>query len=273
MCDNFSVSWSEIAKEIQEDLSQVAKQLKDELTRGHPLLSSERLEIERSLILTPLLLVSAKMNRYDFSKLKPVGLALELLDLAVKRHYKSDGRWQMADGREEKSEVRGQNIVAETFRFPYGGLKTSATSDIRHPTSDINLALIAGDYYYAKALCLVAQLKDSRVIEILSQAVAFIAEGMAEESGHTDGLRKRASLYTAACHLGAYLSESDLETIELLKNYGENFGIAHQMIINGQESEQAKNFFEAARQALFFLPESSPRFYLANLLELCRGDL
>ncbi|MDI6689799.1 MAG: polyprenyl synthetase family protein [Actinomycetota bacterium] len=249
-----------VKKEFEREVS-----LPDSLVRtsaGHNAFKGQG-RSNRRFILTPLLLISAKFGRYNFRKLKPVAVALELLDLAVRKHY------------------AGTNID-----------QRRAQPETLNPKPEDNLALICGDYYYAKALTLVSALGDSRVIRILAEAIANIAEGEVLPGwpiGQGEGLRrvrdwerfyeklrKKASLQVASCHLGALLAECSEEMIVAFTYFGQNAGLVCELVkemyrFPEQESlklmEEARSFCERAREFLRVLPDNPYRDFLHHVID------
>lgn len=115
-------------------------------------------------------------------RLKPVAVALELLELGVRKHFGDSGR-------------------------NYGG-------------TDANLELITADRYYAAALRLVVALQDDRLIKILCEGLAEASEGYAfpEEAGSA---RRRDALAKAAhrlgCHMGGHREYKESTFIALIE--------------------------------------------------------
>ncbi|MFZ3062977.1 MAG: polyprenyl synthetase family protein [Actinomycetota bacterium] len=108
-----------------------------------------------------------------------------------------------------------------------------------YPLPVSNQALITADYYYARALTIVAGLGNSALIRILSQALMDVAEGQmmaVSFAGPLDvvlkdyyyGLRKRCAFYRAAAEIGGLISGVDEEVSFALKEFGERFGVAYE---------------------------------------------
>jgi len=102
-------------------------------------------------------------------------------------------------------------------------------------------AVIIGDYYFAKAANLMAQIGDSRIDALLSQAVMTICYGemlqftsqrkydqTVEEYYEKIG-RKTAVLMAASTFCGAMTSEQTDEAAETLRRYGHLLGMAFQI--------------------------------------------
>lgn len=199
-----------IFEEIQDDINLVLEDVKREAS-SHPLLGGEALEIREPLLAT-LLLFSAKFGQYDFERLKPAAIAVELLELAVEKHYPSGVELPSGKGKKKASEEAAVESTREE-----------------------NLALITGDYYYSRAILLVAGLKDVFAIKVLAEAIADVADAItmkisADLSGDhliqvfCDRVSKFVALYDAACHLGGYLSGVEETTLENLRGFGLGLG-------------------------------------------------
>lgn len=94
----------------------------------------------------------------------------------------------------------------------------------------LRLSLITGDYFYAKALSLVAPIGDQQIIFLASEAISDVARSEEKLSDRRldrvggDLLEQRAALYRLACHLGARLGGVGDERIRLLKEIGTKIG-------------------------------------------------
>lgn len=206
-----------IFEEIQEDIDLVLEDVKREAA-SHPLLSAEAREIREPLLAT-LLLFSGKFGKYDFQRLKPAAVAVELLELAVEKHYPKG--IELPEGKSGKKKAEADSL---------GEGAGPASS-----TREENLALITGDYYYSRAILLVAGLKDVFAIKILAEAIADVADAITmttspDLSGDaliqefSDKIAKFVALYDAACHLGGYLSGVEGDALENLRSFGLGLG-------------------------------------------------
>jgi len=192
---------------------------------GREIVSSTE-EEKTDLLQAKLLLLSAKFGNYDFEKLLPAALAVELFSLAFKRHYYS--------------------------RLP--------TPDSR----PINFSLIIGDFYYAKALSLVSSLNDVRVVEILAQTILSFTRGNSEELNGIERLSELASLHQTSCWLGALVGEVDEKVAEFLKAYGVNLGILYEAKNSSRDVD--KNCKNDVLKVLRFLPENDAKKELRLLI-------
>jgi geranylgeranyl pyrophosphate synthase len=103
-----------------------------------------------------------------------------------------------------------------------------------------DVALIVGDYLFAKAYALAAVLPDPQVIAIVAQTVFALCDGELGEVTSARGVPseqtylerielKTASLYAACCQGAALLARADPEHIAALGAFGTNLGLAFQI--------------------------------------------
>lgn len=104
------------------------------------------------------------------------------------------------------------------------------------------ISIVSGDYLYAKAFVLLAELKDVWLNEALAQCAHVMCEGemkqiekrrdflMSEEQYFKIIFKKTAILFQAACMGGAYFTGLDKKQIERLGRYGYSLGMAFQIV-------------------------------------------
>ncbi len=102
-------------------------------------------------------------------------------------------------------------------------------------------AIEVGDYYFAKATRVIAELGSPAVTSTIAEAMEAICGAQIDDvalRGSYPGDRssylkvvrgKTAALMAAACVAGAQLSGSDSETVDRLRRFGDMLGIAFQM--------------------------------------------
>lgn len=102
-------------------------------------------------------------------------------------------------------------------------------------------AIAVGDYYFAKATRLIAQIGNAGVTSAVAEALEAICASQIDDvalRGTYPGDResymrvirgKTASLFSAACASGALLSEASGEVVGALRRYGDLVGTAFQM--------------------------------------------
>src|SRR5207247_1966199 len=119
-------------------------------------------------------------------------------------------------------------------------------ADVRRNVPTVNamwdgdVALIVGDYLFAKAYALAAVLPKPEVIAIVAQTVFALCDGELTEVTATRALPtesaylqrielKTASLYAACCQGAALLADAEPEHVAALGAYGTNLGLAFQI--------------------------------------------
>lgn len=173
---------------IKRDLAETKEQLLESAFTGHKLLAEQACELS-DMPLATLLFAAASLGEYRSKELKPVAAGLELLRLAVEKHYRTEAN----------------NGFAK------------------------NLFLVTADYFYAQAISLAAILKKGFVVEHMVRAIADIAEvessrGKGEELN--DG--KSASLCKAAVNLGIKLGGCPPNLADNLVRFASLLGRIHQ---------------------------------------------
>ncbi len=103
-------------------------------------------------------------------------------------------------------------------------------------------SVLVGDFLFTKSFSLAVESQNWKILETLSKATTLMAEGEIEELVRTDDLslneetylsiiaRKTASLISAATRIGAILGNASEEKEEALSEFGQNVGIAFQLI-------------------------------------------
>ena len=132
-------------------------------------------------------------------------------------------------------------------------------------------AVLLGDYLFAKAGDYAAATGNLRVIRHFSQTLMVISSGELAQAYSAFNLeetrknylqritRKTASLFTMATESGAVLSMAPQASIEILRDYGHNLGIAFQIVddildFSGTEEELGKPIGSDLAQGTFTLP-------------------
>jgi secondary thiamine-phosphate synthase enzyme len=102
-------------------------------------------------------------------------------------------------------------------------------------------AIAVGDFYFAKATRLIAEIGNGEVTSAVAEALEAICASQIDDvaqRGAYPGDRdsylnvvrgKTAALFAAACASGALLSEAAPEAVEALRRYGDLLGVAFQM--------------------------------------------
>lgn len=119
-------------------------------------------------------------------------------------------------------------------------------------------AVLLGDIIFARAINLLASIRNHRALDLLTQCVSTICEGEIHQnslSHHPEVTEeiylgiiraKTAALYGAGCELAALLSGVRDEVVDAFSDYGMSLGTAFQIIddcldISGEESVVGKS--------------------------------
>jgi len=137
-------------------------------------------------------------------------------------------------------------------------------------TWDDDVALIVGDYLFAKAYSLAAVLPKPEVIAIVAQTVFALCDGELNEvtaarALPTEGAYfqrielKTASLYAACCQGAALLADAEPEHVAALGAYGTNLGLAFQITddvldVAGDETDFGKTVGRDLAEGMATLP-------------------
>jgi len=107
---------------------------------------------------------------------------------------------------------------------------------------DNKSSVLVGDYLFARSFQLMTETDNIRVLRILSDAAATIAEGEVLQMTAAQDLRtsediylqvvrgKTAALFSAATEVGGVIADMDEARIKALFDYGDALGIAFQMV-------------------------------------------
>ncbi|MBA83375.1 polyprenyl synthetase family protein [Thalassobius sp. S69A] len=136
---------------------------------------------------------------------------------------------------------------------------------------DNKSSVLVGDYLFARAFQLMVEPGNLRVLEILSNAAATIAEGevlqltaaqdlRTDESIYLQVVRgKTAALFSAATEAGAVIAGADETHVQALFDYGDALGIAFQIVddlldYQGDTKATGKNVGDDFRERKLTLP-------------------
>src|SRR5712692_10519646 len=139
-----------------------------------------------------------------------------------------------------------------------------------------DVALIVGDYLFAKAYALAAVLPKPEVIAMVAQTVFALCDGelgevtappaLPSESEYFERIElKTASLYAACCQGAALLADAEPEHVALLGAYGTDLGLAFQITddvldLVGDEEDFGKSVGRDLAEGMATLP----MIYAAN---------
>src|SRR3989441_2565498 len=213
---NDTATLSRLFAGIQSDLDQVDATFEERATSGLDILNSasmHALGAPGKRLRTALTLLSGKMKTYRFDKLLPLSVAFEMVHLATLIHDDIVDNAQTRRGNPTVNAIWGDSI-----------------------------AILLGDYYFAKTAGLIADINDNRIDHLFSDTVVTVCEGTIMEmitagridltlASYYEKIRhKTACLIAACCKGGATVSQASDEEIALLYEYGINLGIAFQIL-------------------------------------------
>jgi geranylgeranyl pyrophosphate synthase len=138
--------------------------------------------------------------------------------------------------------------------------------------------VLAGDYIFAQAAAFAAETENPRVIALFARTLKAICEGelrqilgqmsweQPEEEYYDRIFSKTASLFSASAEAGAVLSDAPESTVQSLRDYGCDLGMAFQIVddildFSGDEGVMGKPVGSDLRQGVLTLPV----FYFAKL--------
>jgi len=207
---------SQIYAPVQKDLTRVKNRLRSISRIDFPWLSEQLSYVAKGSgkrIRPALTLLAGRFYNYDLKCLLPMAVSVELMHTATLVH----------DDAIDKSMVRrGKPTINKLW-----GEET---------------AVLLGDYLFARAGMSVADTYNTRVIRLFSQTLATISSGEINQFLEAFNLEqtrqhyfkrifsKTASLFSLATESGAILSGAPEKSVKLLKEYGDNLGIAFQIV-------------------------------------------
>jgi len=207
---------SQIYAPVQKDLTRVKNRLRSISRIDFPWLSEQLSYVAKGSgkrIRPALTLLAGRFYNYDLKCLLPMAVSVELMHTATLVH----------DDAIDKSMVRrGKPTINKLW-----GEET---------------AVLLGDYLFARAGMSVADTRNLRVIKLFSQTLATISSGEINQFLEAFNLEqtrqhyfkrifsKTASLFSLATESGAILSGAPEKSVKLLKEYGDNLGIAFQIV-------------------------------------------
>lgn len=236
---------SRLFASIEPDMEAVDQLFRERATSGITLLndaSGHILGSQGKRLRTALTLLTGKLIDYRVDKLIPLSAGFEMLHLASLVH---DDIIDRADTR------RGLATINARFG------------------SDI--AILLGDYYFAKTAGLIADVNDNRIDRLFSETVATLVEGAIMEmldAHHLDLSYERylerissktAYLIASCCKGSAIVCGADDAQIEQLRQFGHNLGMAFQIVddildYTGNEQTIGKPAGNDLRQGMVTLP-------------------
>jgi octaprenyl-diphosphate synthase len=136
---------------------------------------------------------------------------------------------------------------------------------------DNKSSVLVGDYLFSRSFQLMVETGSLRVLDILANASATIAEGevlqltAAQDLATTEAIYlqvvrgKTAALFSAATEVGGVIAGADDATVQALFDYGDALGVSFQIVddlldYQGQASATGKNLGDDFRERKLTLP-------------------
>ena len=262
---------SQIYAPVQKDLVRVESQIKSASKADYPRLAEllGYILLGGKRIRPALTLLSGQFYHYNLDLLLPMATAIELMHTSTLVHDDAIDNSLARRGRATINSLWGEDK-----------------------------AVLLGDYLFAKAGEFAATTGNLRVITLFAQTLQIISSGELNQSFDAFNLEqtrdhylerissKTASLFTLATESGAILSQAPEESIQILKGYGYNLGIAFQIVddlldFTGTEEEMGKPVGSDLAQGTLTLPamlllehhpEDNPIKELFNNRDMPEGD-
>ena len=255
----------EIFQEIQGDLLKVEEELERVVQHRNPLLnetSSHLLNAGGKRLRPAFALLSGKFYNYDFERVKPLAVALELIHMASLVHD---------DVVDSAMTRRG----IPTVKSNWGN----------------RISMHTGSLLFAKSLIKISQYQDTPLIaKVLSRTSTRMCEGEIQQisSAYKSDQnvkdywyrieRKTAFLISASCQLGAMACGASKDIYMPLARYGHKIGMAFQIVDDildmvGDQQQFGKPIGSDLRQGILTLPviyalkNSAQRARMVSLVE------
>jgi len=234
----------QIYQPVQQDLAKVESQINSVTEVDFPGLAEllSYILIGGKEIRPVLTLLSGKFYHYNPDLLLPMATAVELMHTATLVHDDAIDNSPVRRGRPTINSIWGEDK-----------------------------AVLVGDYLFAKAGEFAALTGNLRVIRLFAQTLQIITSGELKQTFDAFNLEqtrdhymqrisgKTASLFSLATESGAILSQAPEESIQVLKGYGCNLGVAFQIVDDvldfvGTEEELGKPIGSDLAQGTLTLP-------------------
>jgi len=233
-----------IYQSVKQDLAKVEGQIKSVTEVDFPDLAEllKHILLGGKALRPALTFLSAKFYNYDLDLLLPMATSVELMHTSTLVHDDAIDKSAVRRGRPTVNSLWGEDR-----------------------------AVLLGDYLFAKAGEFAALTGNLRVIRLFSQTLQIISSGELKQTFDAFKLEqsrrryferitgKTASLFALSTQSGAILSRATEESIQALKDYGTNLGIAFQVVddlldFTGTEGELGKPVGSDLAQGTLTLP-------------------
>ncbi|MEM6322506.1 MAG: polyprenyl synthetase family protein [Pseudomonadota bacterium] len=246
MTDTISKPHERLADALADDLARVDGLIRERMVSEHapriPEVTAHLVEAGGKRLRPMLTLGSARMCGYDGPYHLNLAATVEFIHTATLLHD---------DVVDESRQRRGR---------PTANLLWDNKSSV-----------LVGDYLFARSFQLMVETGDLRVLDILSNAAAVIAEGevlqmtaaqdlATDEAVYLQVIRgKTAALFSAATEVGGVIAGAPADHVHALYTYGDALGIAFQMAddlldYEGDARATGKNMGDDFRERKLTLP-------------------
>lgn len=205
-----------LADHLAEDLAAVNKLIRERMSSEHapriPEVTAHLIEAGGKRLRPMLTLASARLMGYDGPYHVHLAATVEFIHTATLLHD------DVVDGSEKRRGRPTANLLW-----------------------DNKSSVLVGDYLFARSFQLMTETDNMRVLRILADAAATIAEGevlqltaaqniATDEGTYLKVVRgKTAALFAAACEVGAVIGGAGAAAETALRTYGDAMGIAFQI--------------------------------------------
>ncbi len=235
----------QLAAALADDLTAVNAMIRDRMASEHapriPEVTAHLVEAGGKRLRPMLTLAAARMCGYDGPYHVHLAATVEFIHTATLLHD---------DVVDESSQRRGRPTANLLW--------------------DNNSSVLVGDYLFARSFQLMVETGSMRVLDILANAAATIAEGevlqltAASDLSTTEDIYikvvrgKTAALFSAAMEVGGEIASQDAATKQALYDYGDALGIAFQIVDDlldyGGTKATGKNVGDDFRERKLTLP-------------------
>ena len=245
MLEGLDARAASIYEPVREGLARVEERLKSVAEEGPgslPELLDYVIETGGKRLRPAITLLSARFHPNDYSLPIFMAAAVELLHVATLIHDDTVDNASLRRGKPSVSSRWGRNV-----------------------------AVLLGDYVFAASATFVCDTHNVRVIRRFSETIMDLSSGELLEYFNTYNwrqsrveycdriYRKTASLFSTAAESGAVLSGAPEATVQALKEYGHNIGMAFQIVddildVQGSSDEIGKPVGNDLLQGVLTLP-------------------
>lgn len=226
------------AEERERELRGLVAPIVEELE-----LSSEVLQRELDSSSAPVQEVSAHARRYRGKRLRAAAALLVAKAVRAAAEPPANGAARLTDAHIQIAAIVEMIHMATLV---HDDVLDHAEVRRRVPTVNARygnqVAVLLGDWIYARAFCLSTRLSDQTCSRALAATTATICRGEIEQSKakYDFGLSvdryvemidaKTASLYQASCELGAHYAGGSREIVAAASEFGRHLGLAFQIV-------------------------------------------